>query len=182
MKRILSAIIFFCITYGSYSQAQEKKGPISKNKGVSISLGVNASVGDFSSTHIVGIAVDCSPTSLTFGVMNAKKFAFTYNGGVAYYFGKNETVSGYPYQYPGYLFIHAFSGILYNPIKGGGIILTAGPALGIYNGNTQFNIGSKLEASYYISSKIAIGPAILLMKESGANPIWAAELKATMNL
>ena len=72
--------------------------------------------------------------------------------------------------------------MLYNPAKNTAISLTTGPALAIYNGNNQFNIGTKLEASYKISTSIAIGPGILLMKESGADPIWAASLKATFDL
>lgn len=140
------------------------------------------SVGDFSSTHPVGIALDCSPTRHWFGLLKRKKIAFTYNGGVVYYFGKKETVSSYPYKYPGYIFIHSFGGLLYNPAKNAGISLTTGPALGIYNGNTQFNIGSKLEASYYISNRFAIVPGIMLMKESGADPIWAASVKARFDL
>ena len=72
--------------------------------------------------------------------------------------------------------------MLYNPVKNGSVTLTAGPALGIYNGNTRFNIGSKLEVSYHISKKIAIGPGIILMKESGADPLWAAAMKAILSL
>ena len=100
--------------------------------------------------------------------------------GAAYYFGKKETVSGYPYDYPGYIFVHAYVGAIYNPLRKANICLTAGPALGIYNGNTQFNFGSVLEGSYYFNEKIAIAPGIIFMKESGANPLWAASLKATM--
>jgi hypothetical protein len=76
--------------------------------------------------------------------------------------------------------MHAWAGAIYNPWKRGNIILTAGPALGIYNSNTQFNIGSCLEGSYYIKEKIAISPGIIMMKESGADPLWSASLKATM--
>lgn len=181
MRRIFTALIFVCITYGCYSQANENVKPVTGIKGISVSIGVNVPVGDFASTHIAGIAIDCSPARLSFGMKRAKKFAFTYNGGVALYLGKKETVSNYPYAYPAYLFINAYGGVLYNPIKGGSITLTAGPAISIYNGNTQFNSGSKLEASYYISPTIAIGPGIMLMKPSEADPIWAASFKVTLN-
>jgi len=108
--------------------------------------------------------------------------AFTYNGGFAYYFGKNETVSNYRYKYPGYIFIHGFGGLLYYPFKKVGISLTAGPALGIYNGNLQFNVGSKLETGYNISTSIAIGPGILLMKEPGANALWSLAVRVVIKL
>lgn len=154
----------------------------SKDSDAGISVSVHVPVGSFSSTHIIGIGAEYSPASHIIHQLKQKRLAFTYNGGLAYYLGKKETVSSYPYKYPGYFFIHAFAGILYNPVKGGSIILTAGPALGIYNGNTQFNLGSKLEASYYISKNIAIGPGIIMMKEPGANPLWAATFKTIINL
>ena len=147
-----------------------------------VSVGINIPVGNFSSTHIIGIGVEYSPLRHTFQLFKLKHLALTYNSGVAYYIGKKETVSNYPYKYPGYIFIHAFGGVLYNPVKSGSVSLTAGPALGIYNGNTRFNFGSKLEASYYISKNVGIGPGIILMKEPGATSLWAASFKATLNL
>ena len=181
-KRLLFLFATSFYIYSVSAQTKSIKKKSSEEKGVSVSAGVSIPVGDFSSTHLIGIGVDCSPTRHSFGKIKAKKTAFTYNGGLAYYFGKKETVSGYPYAYPGYFLIHTFGGVLYNPVKNGSVTLTAGPALGIYNGNTQFNIGSKLEVSYYISKKITIGPGIILMKESGADPLWAAAVKAILSL
>jgi hypothetical protein len=145
-----------------------------------VSAGINIPVGDFSATHAIGIGVEYSPLRHIFQLYKWKRLAFTYNGGLAYYFGKKETVSGYPYDYPGYFFIHAFGGIVYNPFTDAGIALTGGPAVGIYDGHPRFTIGSKLELSFYTSKKITIGPGIIFMKESGADPLWAASLKATV--
>jgi hypothetical protein len=175
MQRKLLLFLVSCLfTFHSSAQTGEK--------GISLSAGINLPLGDFSSTHLLGFGIDCSPVKHWFGITSKKKIAFTYNGGVTYYFGKKETVSGYPYDYPGYFFIHAFGGILFNPVKNGIIILTAGPALGMYNGHTQFNTGSKLETSYYISNNIAIGPGIILMKEAGADPLWSAAFKVSVAL
>lgn len=182
MRLFFFVTLFFVLTYTCSGQNDKSKKPVEPKKKNSVSLGINMPVGDFASTHSMGVAADYSPARHWFGIINQKKIAFTCNGGVAYYFGRKETVSAYPYNYPGYFFIHAFPGVLYNPVKNGSIILTAGPALGIYNGNTQFNIGSKLEANYYITSNIAIGPGIMLMKESGADAIWAASLKVKFDL
>lgn len=163
-------------------QTTEIKKPFPQEKGIALSAAVNLPVGDFSSTHRIGIAFDCSPSRHLLGLMKQKKMAFTYSGGVAYYVGKKETVSNYPYKYPGYVFIHGFGGLLYNPFKKAGFALTTGPALGIYNGNTQFNIGAKLEASYSITTSIAIGPGILLMKEPGANALWSMAIRTGIRL
>jgi hypothetical protein len=148
-----------------------------------VSLGVNLPLGNFSSTHSIGAGANYSWSDHRFGGMDVKPvkpIGFTANGGVIYYFGKKETVSGYTYDYHSYIFIHAYAGAIYNPWRKGNIILTAGPALGIYNGHTQFNIGSSLEGSYYLHGKIAITPGIIMMKESGADPLWATSLKATI--
>ena len=167
--------LLLCTVYSS-SKAQ------SKDIAGGISVGINIPAGSFSSTHIVGVSVGYSHRRYVFGTTGKKNLTFTYNGGFAYYFWKKETVSIYQYKYPGYIFIHGFSGAIYNPIKNGTIALTAGPALRIYNGNTQFNIGSQLEFNYCINNKVAIGPEIILMKELGADLLWSTALKATFSL
>lgn len=187
MKRILFIILLFgCMTIGNYVNGQSQKSEKHNHpsgKQHTVSIGANIPLENFSSTHIIGVATNYSWSNHRFGGMDVKPvkpFGFTANAGAAYYFGKKETVSGYPYNYPAYFFLNIYGGVIYNPWKKGNISLTAGTALGIYNGNTQFNIGSKLEGSYYFSKKIAISPGIIMMKESGADPLWAASLKATM--
>ncbi len=178
IKNKLLLITVLLIT-SVFAQQGERKKTGTKEKDISISAGINLPIGNFSTSHLIGIAIDCAPTRHWFGITNQKKIAFTYNGGFAYYFGKKEMVSGYSYKYRGYTFLYGFGGVLYNPVKNAGISLTAGPAVGIYNGDFQFNLGTKLEASYYISTNIAIGPGITLMKESGADLLLAASLKGT---
>lgn len=157
--------------------------PVGKQS--SISFNIARPIGNFSGTHFGGFAIEYSISKRQLGLMKSKpanSFSFIATGGFAYYFGKKETVSGYPYDYPGYFFIHAFGGVLYNALKKGSIVFTAGPGLGIYNGNTRFNLGSELELSYYISKKLAIGPGIKLMKESGSKPLLATAIKTTIAL
>ena len=183
--KIKNLLFVACALYATSVFAQAKEEKLSANKSQALSFEISVPVGDFAATHFGGLTVDYSWSKKRFGLIRTivtKQFGFIITGGVAYYFGKKETVSGYPYDYPGYFFIHAFGGVLYSPVKSGIISLTAGPALGIYNGNSKFNIGSKLDANYYISKNIAIGPGILLMKESGADPIWVASFKASLNL
>jgi hypothetical protein len=187
MKRLFVIFsLFGCMTICKYANGQSQR-PNKHNhpsgKQHAVSPGVDIPLGNFSSTHIIGVATNYSWSDHRFGQMDVKPvkpFGFTANAGVACYFGKKETVSGYPYDYPGYIFIHIYGGAIYNPWRKANISLTAGPALGIYNGHTQFNIGSVLEGSYFIKEKIAISPGIIFMKESGADPLWAASLKATM--
>ena len=98
-------------------------------------------------------------------------------GGIAYYVGKKETVSGYPYKYPAFIFMHAYPGMIYNADKKISVVLAGGPGLGIYNGTTRFNLGLLLQGNYAINEKIAVGPGIIMMKESGADPLGVISLK-----
>ena len=187
MKRLLFIFLLFgCMTIGKYANGQSqrpKKHNHPSGKQHTVSIGANIPLGNFSSTHIIGVAATYSWSDHRFGGMDVKPvkpFGFTANAGFAYYFGKKEKPSGYPYDYPGYIFVHAYAGAIYNPWRKANICLTAGPALGIYNGNTQFNMGVNLTGSYYLKEKIALSPGIIFMKESGADPLWAASIKATL--
>ena len=112
--------------------------------------------------------------------MPAKKIGFTANSGVAYYFGKKESIGAGSYKYPAYIFLYAFAGAVYNAGKKIHFCLTAGPAAGIYSSNVQFNTGASLQCNYYISPKIAITPGLILMKETGSDAIWSGSLRAAM--
>ncbi len=178
IKRKTQQLILLLLLAGSsiFVNAQSEGG----NNAVAVS--VTYPVGNFSGTHIFGVGAEYSPARHKFGLFKNKNFALTYNGGITYYLGKKETVSGYPYHYPSYYFIHAFAGFLYATGKKITTTLYAGPALGIYNGHLQFNTASKLELNYSINPKISIGPGIIVMKESGSDPLWSASVKATMIL
>ncbi|HEY6062603.1 MAG TPA: hypothetical protein VIV35_03280 [Chitinophagaceae bacterium] len=187
MKKFLNFILLTgCIMISNMTIGQSgtpKKHNHPSGKMNAVSVGADLPLGNFSSTHSIGVGTCFSWSDHRFGGMDVKpvkSFGFTANAGVAYYFGEKETVSGYTYDYHRYIFIHAYAGAIYNPWRKGNIILTAGPASGGYNGYTRFNIGSCLEGSYYIKEKIAISPGIMMMKESGADPLWSASLKATI--
>jgi hypothetical protein len=187
MKKILFIILLCaCVTLANISIGQSqspKKNNHPSGKQHTMSIGANIPIGNFSSTHSMGAGANYSWSYHRFGGMDVRPvqpFGFTANAGGAYYFGKKEMVSGYSYDYPPFIVFHVWAGAIYNPWRKGNISLTAGPALRIYNGNTQFNIGSKLELNYYFHEKIAITPCLIFMKESGSDPLWAVSLKATM--
>ncbi len=173
--KTLSIIFWLLLGIGYCSvSAQVKSG------NTALSIGINIPVGNFSNTHLIGIDADYSPARHRFGLFKLNHIAFTYSGGGSFYFGKKETVSGYPYKYPGYIFIYGLAGLLYNPARNFSFILYAGPGLGIYHGHKRFTIGSKLEMNYDIGEKFSMGPGIFMMKEPAANPLWSATLKTTM--
>ncbi|MEO6611426.1 MAG: hypothetical protein ABIT05_04815 [Chitinophagaceae bacterium] len=181
MKRIFFLILASCCLNFALAQSTTKKKPAGKQQVVS--AGINISLGDFASTHIGGIAVEYSRSQHRYGqltAMPAKKLGYLIEGGLAYYFGKKETVSGYSYDYPGYYFLHVYPGLVFNLCIKGHINISAGPGLGLYNGDPRFTIGAKFQGTWYMNEKTGITPGILVMKESGADPLWAVSLKATL--
>ncbi len=177
-------LLFVCINFlfvSAIAQSDTARTASRKDLRIAVSAGVQVPVGDFSSTHVAGLGISITPSYHTVSLFSKLKIAFTYNGGVAYYLGKKETVSGYSYTYPGYFFIHAFAGALFIPSPKISFALTGGPAIGMYDGNTRFNLGGRLDLNYNLSSKLSIGPGILLMKETDTDPLWAAFLKATLS-
>jgi len=86
----------------------------------------------------------------------------------------------YSYKYPGYSFLHSYAGIIYNPCKKINISLTSGPGLGLYDGNTQFNLGINLSGNYHLSDKFSISPVLIFMKETKSDPLWATGFRATI--
>lgn len=182
IKKSLFLLFFNCFIFllaNSQSNSNNKAKKIDLR--IDVSAALHLPVGSFASTHKLGFGIDVSPSYHTFGLLSKVKIAFTYNGGIAYYPGKKETVSGYPFDYPGYFFIHAFAGGLLIPSNKVDVSLTAGPALGIYDGNARFNLGSRLGMNYHLK-KILVGPGIIIMKEKGTDPLWAAFAKATISL
>lgn len=150
-----------------------------------VSLGLNIPFGDFSSTHNLGVGLCYSWSKHRFGVLSAIPFkftGFTFNIGADYYSGKKETIGLFNYKYDNYIYLHTYGGMIFNPGKKGSISLTAGPAVGLYSGNTQFNIGINLSGNYYFKKNIAITPAILFMKEPVSDPLWAASLRVSVAL
>lgn len=170
--------VSFCFSQTGF---QKKTNPGGKRN--VIAAGINISLGDFSNTHFGGFSTLYAWSKNRFGRLNSmppKKIGFTGNSGIAYYVGKKETTGTGSYQYPAYIFLHVFAGAVYNAGKNVHLSLTAGPAAGIYNSNVQFNTGASLQCTYYISTKIAITPGLILMKETGSDAIWSGSLRAAM--
>jgi hypothetical protein len=176
----LPALVLSTLLFG---QAERTKKTRSSGDNVSAGASIHFPIGNFSKSHTMGVGLDASPARHTFGLLRFKKIAFTYNAGVAYYIGKKIHLIDYYYDYPGFTFIHAYAGLLYNPLKKLNVNLLAGPALGIYKKDTRFNIGARLEGSYYIrKTSIAAGPLLNMMLEPGTQPLWSVGLKFRMDL
>ena len=147
-----------------------------------VSLGINAPIGEFAETHIAGIGSHYAWSAHRFGKLAAlpkKWVGFTANGGIDYYLGKKVKVAGYDFKYGGYIYLHAFGGLIYNPTKKENITLTTGPTMGIYKGSADAGFGVNLGISSQVTDKIAFSPLIMYMKHNNTNALWIASVRAT---
>ena len=140
----------------------------------SVSAGLLVPLGNFSATHSGGIGLQYAWHIKD--KAKEKAFYFIANGGIGCYFGREEKVVTVSYTYPVFLLVHAYGGIVWQPVKTIAFALTGGPALGWYNSTARFNFGSKLEGYYRLSPKVSAGPSLQLAKEKGSDPLWAGSL------
>jgi hypothetical protein len=173
----ISIFLFFLFnSLNCFGQNRENLMTVSEKNKFSVTAGVSIPVGQFANTHSLGFGAVFGRAPV-YKNNQPVKFNFTYNGGVSFFTGKNEKVSGYEYRYPSYLFFHAFAGLSYNLSSTANLSLTAGPGLGLYNKTSSFNLGSTLIGNYFFSDKFGIGTGLLLMKESKANPLLSLMLQ-----
>jgi hypothetical protein len=169
------------------TMAQPKETAL-QNKGQrnNVSLNFDLPLGDFSKSYGFGIGADYSWSKHRYGKMPlipAVPFGFTFNIGGDYYIGKKVTIGTPPYtgsyDYGGYTYLHAYAGDIYNPCAKGNISLTAGPALGLSGGHSDFNIGIDLSGSIYLgnSGKFGITPNLTLMKQAGSDPLYTGGIR-----
>jgi len=154
-------------------QKKENYTHIKKFLGASVSF----PVGSFANTHFAGAGAGYSITlNRENQVLN-----LVFDAGATYYLGKRETISLYRYKYPGFTSVYIMGGA-YCYAGNFDIRLLAGPALGIYNGNTRFNISWRFEANYETGSAFYISPILSIMKEPGAKSLLSAGLKVMYEL
>lgn len=147
-----------------------------------VTAGIHLPVGHFANTHFPGAGAGISYSDHRYGILPAKpvkKFGYTFTASGNYYFGKKETVSGYPFRYTGYYLINTYAGAMYNYGRRAHFELLAGPALGIYNGTTRFNIGGIFSATWFVKAKLGVGPSFMLTKENGADWLGAFSLRGS---
>lgn len=162
------------------AKAQSKNNGQNTGMSNSISAGFSIPFGDFSKTNSFGIGAQYDWSNHRFGKMSAKPAApigFTFNAGLDYYFGKEETVGSVTYEYSNLTYIHVYGGVMHNPCTNGYISLTGGPVLGLWDGDSDFGFGVSLAGSIGISDNIGISPSITLMKHSDSDPVYAGGIK-----
>ncbi|MBI5857301.1 MAG: hypothetical protein HZB42_06590 [Sphingobacteriales bacterium] len=182
-KWLFNMILILLFSADAMGQSRAKKEHNHPSGNMhAVGTGINLPIGNFSLTHSVGVAAEYSWSHYRFGKMDVKPvkpFGLIANSGIAYYPGKKEAAGNYPYKYPAYTFLHLFGGVMYNPWNKGLINFSLGPALGMYNGINRFNIGAKLDGTYFFNEKFGISPVLIMMKEQGADALWLIAIKAS---
>lgn len=189
MLRNLYLFVFFILFHISRGTAQPKGASQIKQKdGKSqlLSSGINFPFGNFSKSHSVGAGLEYSWSKNRFGWLNKKPnktIGFTFTGAANYYFGRNDKTSPPPgFKFKNLIYLHASAGAIYNPCKKATISLTVGPAAEIYSGSASIGFIVNLGGSYFINKKMGIIPAISYIKQTEANALWAAAVKASIFL
>jgi hypothetical protein len=184
MKKLLLVLLTInCLFTTIVAQTKEKENKVQpKGKSNSISTGFDIPLGKFSDTHSFGGGIDYSWSNHRFGKMDItpqNPFGFIVNTGGDYYTGKKETIGIYAYDYPSYINLHTYCGVIYNSDNKVNINLTAGPTLGIYSGTADFGLGANLSGNYYLNKNIAITPVLVFMNNFDAVPFWVVSIRVS---
>lgn len=169
-------LLLFCLR----AMAQQASLDLAKTPAsspIAVSAGFSLPTGQFSTTHWGAAGIGGSSSSAQVAFFHPYKLRFAWCGGAVYYFGKKEAVAGYPYTYPGYISIYGMAGIMFSPYHKTAVNMLAGPALGLYDGSTRFNLGLRADIDYYLDKTWAISPGFMLVKENGARPLGSASLR-----
>jgi len=133
--------------------------------------------GAFSQTHWLGFQAVYAWSPSLAGLFAQQRLGFLFHAGMEYYTGREEKIVTTSYRYPGYTYLHAYSGGIYHFSPAVHLSLAGGPGLGIYNGKASFNIGLNLEGIYYFRERWGLVPGFQFIHEKGSDPLWSGSLK-----
>lgn len=181
MKKIF-LLLFTSLCLINYLFAQlgtvdENNSP-GKSQAISLNLKIPF-LGYLKDISNIGIGASYSWSKERFGkraIAPPKMVGFTFNLGANYFFGEKETIFNQTVKYGAITYLHAYCGAIYNPGKMGNINLTAGPALEIYKGDSQFGFGANLSGGIYIFRcyNIGISPSFTLSKLRKSEAVLSA--------
>ena len=176
-KIVFPVMLMLCSHLLMAQQASPEPGKRNRSGNIAVAAGAALPLGAFADTHWGGIGVSGSSASVQVAFFHPYKLRFAWSGGGVYFFGKNETPAGYHYTYPGYISLYGMAGVMYSPFHKAVVNMLAGPAIGLYDGTTRFNLSLRADVDFYVTKKWAISPGFMLLKESGADPLPSASLR-----
>jgi hypothetical protein len=182
MRRLLFISSLFILFPGNIIAQKNHSGP--EGKSHLASLDIHLPVGVFARSHVAGAGLNYSWSNHRFGMDATQKGApgLVFNAGADYYFGKKIKPAGYSFHYRDYLYLHAMAGILFNTFSSGNISFTTGPALGIYNGNSELGFSVALTGNLFLTENIAVGPGIVYRKQARTEALWSGVIRLSYSL
>jgi hypothetical protein len=180
MQRLHFYFLIFAllITLHSLAQDDRKDADLRNNN---VGLNVQLPAGEFSETHNFGVGLTYSRgdyRTMRIKKVGLSKIKFTYQAGVAWYNGRREVRYDYSYDYPSFILIHLYGGLRYRPSSSVELKLLSGPAMGIYDKQSLFNIGADLVGGYFINDNFSINPGIGIQVEGGTAAKVVAKIGA----
>jgi hypothetical protein len=109
-----------------------------------------------------------------------KMLGFTFNTGMAYYFGKKTATAGYDFKYGNYFYLHVMPGLLFNPRSNANVSLLAGPSLGIYKNSADWGFTAIVNGNYYLTKNICVGPGLGYKKHADTDALWNVFVRASL--
>jgi hypothetical protein len=167
------------LSFLSLAQDEDKKDAVGGNN--IIGLNIQKPFGEFCKTHRFGIGLTYSRgdrRTMRIKKVEPKKFLFTYQAGVTWYNGRREISYDYAYDHPSFMLIHVYGGLKYRAGANAELKLLVGPAMGIYDGDADFNLGADLIAGYFINDRLSINPGVGIQVEGGTAAKVVAKLGA----
>lgn len=167
-----SLLLVICIANCCQGQAQTPSFAETKKARHIIqyaSFTLHAPVFAFAKSHLAGAGLDYG---LVFYKNYRQKFAFTINGGIDYYLGEKKEIAEHEFTYGGYLNTYIHPGLFWYIHEKGLLSLSAGPEMGLYKGASDFGIGSRFFAGFYLGTHFLAGPGITYKKQSSADALW----------
>lgn len=157
----------------------EKQGPQQL-----ASLLLYAPVGSFAKSHVAGLGLNYAFFHPRYKIYVFKKYiGFTANAGVDYYPGKKTAVADHDFKYGGYGYAYIQAGITTAITKKTGVSLTAGPAMGLYKGNSEFGWNATMIVAWQLNnSRFLIGPGITVKKQKETDALWAIAFRISYKL
>src|SRR5689334_11153180 len=166
MRIVFTVLLLHLIVLNSFGQAGEYK---LKPQGQShlASLDLHLPLGVFARSQYGGVGLSYSWSDHRFGspVYKSKLIGFTATAGGDYYFGRRTKTAGYPFKYGDYIYAYLLAGMITNlPESDINFILTAGPTLGIYKGNSDMGAGVNLFGNYFFEENMSLGMGVTYKK------------------
>ncbi len=139
-----------------------------------VSAGLSVPLSNFNETHIAGAGLQYSISNHRFGITKpASIIGWIGSAGVDFFLGKKDKEAGYSFKNGNYVHSRLLGGIITNPTTTSQVSLQSGVGWGVYQGTHAINFCTQLNGTYYLDEQWGVAVKLLMIKEKGAQILWA---------